>query len=63
MEDISKLWEEDSKPKIDNIKDDTLKDVSFWAQEQIRLEEEIGVAEEKFCCICRLHSKTDSGFY
>lgn len=47
MEDISKLWEEDSKPKIDNIKDDTLKDVSFWAQEQIRLEEEIGVAEEK----------------
>ena len=46
MEDINKLWEEDSKPEINDIKNDTLKDVSFWAQEQLRIQDEIVVAEE-----------------
>ncbi len=46
MEDINKLWEEDSKPEIKDMDNSTLKDVSFWAQEQLRVEEEIRVAEE-----------------
>ena len=46
MEDINKMWEEDSKPVIKDINNDVLKDVSFWAKEQIRLQDEITVAEE-----------------
>jgi hypothetical protein len=49
MSDLEKMWEEDSNPEINSeLKNDSLKEVSFWAQEQIRLTEEVSVEEEAF---------------
>ncbi|MBE16844.1 MAG: hypothetical protein CL867_11405 [Cytophagaceae bacterium] len=47
MSDIEKLWEEDSTPDINtNLKNDALKEVSFWAKEQLRVQEEVTQQEE-----------------
>ena len=47
MSDLEKMWEEDSNPEINSeLKNDSLKEVSFWAQEQIRLTEEVSVEEK-----------------
>ena len=48
MSDMEKMWEDDTNPEIKGeLKNESLKEVSFWAQEQIRLSEEVSVAEEK----------------
>ena len=46
-DDLEKMWEEDSTPEIKGeLKNESLKEVSFWATEQLRLTAEVTVAEE-----------------
>ena len=47
-DDLEKMWEEDSSPEIKGeLNNESLKEVSFWATEQLRLTSEVTVAEEK----------------
>lgn len=47
MSNIKNIWEEDATPNVDNtLKNDNLKEVSYWAQEQIRLQDVVTQAEE-----------------
>ena len=47
MSDLKNVWEEDAAPNMDNTpQNDSLKEVSFWAQEQLRLEEVVRLKEE-----------------
>lgn len=45
---MAEIWDEDLQPNVDDeITNDNLKEVSFWAEKQLKLEVEVTEAEEK----------------